>query len=65
VTKEGSWSPSISIRSFSGRADAACSQEADVGLGSSAVVQYTKQGDKNVATSVVLQLRANKAAAND
>ena len=25
---------------------------ADVGLGSSAVVQYTKQGDKNVATSV-------------
>jgi hypothetical protein len=24
----------------------------DVGLGSSAVVQYTKQGDKNVATSV-------------
>jgi len=25
---------------------------ADVGLGSSAVVQYTKQGDKNVATDV-------------
>ena len=25
---------------------------ADVGLGSSAVVQYTKEGDKNVATSV-------------
>jgi hypothetical protein len=25
---------------------------ADIGLGSSAVVQYTKQGDKNVATSV-------------
>ena len=25
---------------------------ADVGLGASAVVQYTKQGDKNVATSV-------------
>jgi hypothetical protein len=25
---------------------------ADVGLGSSAVVQYTKQGDKNVATNV-------------
>jgi hypothetical protein len=25
---------------------------ADVGLGSSAVVQYTKQGDKNVATSI-------------
>ena len=25
---------------------------ADVGLGSSAVVQYTKQGEKNVATSV-------------
>lgn len=25
---------------------------ADVGLGSSAVVQYTKQGDKNLATSV-------------
>ena len=24
----------------------------DIGLGSSAVVQYTKQGDKNVATSV-------------
>jgi len=24
----------------------------DVGLGSSAVVQYTKQGDKNVATSI-------------
>ena len=25
---------------------------ADIGLGSQAVVQYTKQGDKNVATSV-------------
>jgi hypothetical protein len=25
---------------------------ADVGLGSSAVVQYTKEGDKNVATSI-------------
>lgn len=25
---------------------------ADVGLGSSAIVQYTKQGDKNVATSI-------------
>lgn len=25
---------------------------ADIGLGSSAVVQYTKQGDKNVASSV-------------
>ena len=25
---------------------------ADIGLGSAAVVQYTKQGDKNVATSV-------------
>ena len=25
---------------------------ADVGLGSSAVVQYTKEGDKNIATSV-------------
>jgi hypothetical protein len=24
----------------------------DIGLGSQAVVQYTKQGDKNVATSV-------------
>ena len=24
----------------------------DIGLGSSAVVQYTKEGDKNVATSV-------------
>ena len=28
------------------------SKIADIGLGSSAVVQYTKQGDKNVATSV-------------
>jgi hypothetical protein len=25
---------------------------ADVGLGSTAVVQYTKEGDKNVATSI-------------
>ena len=24
----------------------------DIGLGSSATVQYTKQGDKNVATSI-------------
>ena len=30
---------------------------ADIGLGSSAVVQYTKQGDKNVATSVEYRTR--------
>jgi hypothetical protein len=28
------------------------SKVADIGLGSSAVVQYTKQGEKNVATNI-------------
>jgi hypothetical protein len=28
------------------------SKVADIGLGSSAVVQYTKEGEKNVATNI-------------
>ena len=53
VTKEGK----LVTVDFDGKAQAIQrtphpAKVADIGLGSSATVQYTKQGDKNVATSI-------------
>ena len=59
VTKEGKLvTLDFDPKTKATQIDPTPSKIADVGLGSSAVVQYTKEGDKNVATS--LEFKAAK-----
>jgi hypothetical protein len=59
VTKEGKLvTLDFDAKTKATQIDPTPSKIADVGLGSSAVVQYTKEGDKNVATN--LEFKAAK-----
>ena len=53
VTKEGKLvTPDFDPKFQPTQQEPVASKVADIGLGSSAVVQYTKQGEKNVATNI-------------